>query len=548
MFPSLLSSLRKRFISNFMNYDKQKIEAGPVSETQRAESAANKFFDMAEKEPGAKDPKINEMFSAVGRETAQGNYDMGQRILESGAKWDDDLRKAASEINQLDQERTGAKPVTIEDVQDTITGYARDLEKTSKEKGGRQLDLESAMALDNIAGDISGPGLEGIDNALNYLEGTLKSKSNTANSILKSTTLTPEDKATFLKDWQEKRAMRDALLQEKQKRVEQQKQSQQATEEIDKGRISVSRNLENLYDQAEVPENTPSRQEFFAKVSRMSRDELHFLDAALKKSAAEFGRTRDPKLLDGRLMDLVSKSFKLEDVAKRQKEEDQRKIEEIRRSMGLPEQLPEKSSGRSEEEIERMRKRVEEMMPPRGPREEKVVGQQLPTKEMPKPEKVPESPVYEKITAANLEQYSRQKKEIIINGNAWRIDTIYPDGRIALHRDITLSEAVQLAERAKKGEVRGDVNTPNVKTKAQIFSKDELISNGQWIIEKPPRVPQNSERQSEIDEIRRLQQRLTSGEFDGNENGEFELLMEVFERDAQRLNQERQAYEKKSKK
>ena len=327
-----------------MNYDKQKIDADPSSETQRAEAAANKFFDMAEKGPGAKDPKANEMFSAVGRETAQGNYDMGQRILESGAKWDDDLRGAASEINQIDRERTGAKPMTIEDVQNTIGGYARDFEKMSKEKGGRQSDLESSMALDNIVSDISEPGLEGIDNALDYLEGTLKSKGNTADSILKSTTLTPEDKAAFLKDWQEKRAMRDTLFQEKQKRVEQQKQSKQATEEVSKGRTSASQNLENLYAQAGVPEETPSRQEFLTKVSRMSPDELHFLDAALKKTAAEFGRTRDPKLLDGRLMDLVSKSFKTEDVAKRQKAEDQRKIEEIRKSLNLPEQQPDESA------------------------------------------------------------------------------------------------------------------------------------------------------------------------------------------------------------
>jgi hypothetical protein len=323
-----------------MNYDKQKIEAGSGSETQRAEAVANKFFDMAEKGSGAKDPKANEMFSAVGRETAQGNYDMGQRILESGAKWDDDLRGAASEINQLDRERTGAKPMAIEDVQNTISGYARDFEKMSKERGGRQSDLESSMALDNIVGDISEPGLEGINNALDYLEGTLKSKGNTIDSILKLTTLTSEDKVTFLKDWQEKRAMRDTLFQEKQKRIEQQKQVKQTTGEVDKGRTSASRNLKNLYSQAGVPEDTPSRQEFLTKVSRMSPDELHYLDVALKKTVAEFGRTRDQKLLDNRLMDLVSKSFKLEDVAKRQKAEDQRKIEEIRRSLNLPEQQP----------------------------------------------------------------------------------------------------------------------------------------------------------------------------------------------------------------
>ncbi len=221
--------------------------------------------------------------------------------------------------------------MTREDVQNTISGYARDLEKMSKEKGGKMSDLEASMDLDNISSDISEPGIEGIDNALNYLEGTLKSKANVADSI------SPEDRAAFLKDWQEKRAMRDALFREKQKRVEQQKQSKQATEEVDKGRTSASRNLKNLYAQAGVPEETPSHQEFLTKVSRMSPDELHFLDTALKKAAVEFGRTRDPKQLDARLADLVSKSFKPKDVAKRQKAEDQRKIEEIRKSLSLPE-------------------------------------------------------------------------------------------------------------------------------------------------------------------------------------------------------------------
>ncbi len=84
-----------------MNYDKQKIEDGPSSEIQRAESAANKFFDMAEKVQDVKDPKTHEMFSDAGKETAQGNYSQAQRILESGAEWDDDLRAIVSEINQL---------------------------------------------------------------------------------------------------------------------------------------------------------------------------------------------------------------------------------------------------------------------------------------------------------------------------------------------------------------------------------------------------------------------------------------------------------------
>lgn len=331
-----------------MNYSNKKIETVPTSETQRAESAANKFFNMAEKGSSADNLKTKGTLSSVGREAAQGNYDKSQRILELNVEWNDELREATSEINQIYQEKAGAKPMTIEDVQNTISTYARDFEKMSKEKGGIQSDLENSMALDNIANDISEPGIEGLDGALNYIESTLKSKGKTADRILGSATMTLEDKAMFLEDWQKKRAMRDTLFKEKQNRIKQQEQARDKNKEVDKGRSLASRNLENLYSQAGVPEETPSRQEFLTKISKMSPEELHFLDVDLKKTAAEFGRTRDQKLLDGRLMGLVSKSFKMKDVTKRQETEDQRKIEEIRRSLNLPEQQPVKPASNKE--------------------------------------------------------------------------------------------------------------------------------------------------------------------------------------------------------
>src|SRR3989344_4087349 len=109
-----------------MNYDKQKFEGSPNTETQRAETAANKFFDMADKtNPHMESERQKrEMFSAVGTETAQGNYDKAQRNLEVGAQWDDNLRGAASEVNQLNQERTGAKPMSFDEAQRAISGYA----------------------------------------------------------------------------------------------------------------------------------------------------------------------------------------------------------------------------------------------------------------------------------------------------------------------------------------------------------------------------------------------------------------------------------------
>lgn len=513
-------------------------EIAQPAETQRAETAANRFFDMAEKGPGAKDPKAREMFSNVGRETAQNNYTQAQRILEGGAQWDDDIRGAASEINQLDQERIGAKPMTLEDAQKAISGYARDFEKMSKEPSGRQSDLEGAMAIDNIVADTSEPGIEGLDKALEYIEGTMKSKANVADSILKSRGPLGEQAQEFVKDWQEKRAIRDALFQEKQKRVEQMKQSQRGTEELTKGRGATATRLEQAFSQAGIPEDAASRNEFIARAGAMSAEELHFLDSSLNKAAREAQRSGDPKMLEGLLLDLSTKSFKRKDVEERQKTEDQRKIEEVRRSMGLPEQQPAKPIGRSEEEVERARKRVDELMPrkqkkaPESPREEVA--------RHPEQEK---KPVYEKITDTNFEQH-RQQKEVVFDGKTWKIDSITPDGRISLHRDITIEEAVALAERAKKGEVRGNVDTPNVKTRARLVSRGELESGGQWIVEKPPRSPQNPERQKEVDELRALQVRLTSKEFVGGKLGEEDLLTEVFERDAQRLNQEGQDYER----
>lgn len=316
-----------------MNHEKQKNENGSISESKRAEVAAGNFFNIAEKNLNSNEKNLKnyEIFSSVGREVAQGNYDMAQRTLESNVKWNDSLRESASEINQIDRERKGADSMTIEEVQNTISEYARKLEQTSKEKGGKLSDLEDSMELDNISADISEAGIKGVDNAINYLEGVLKSKANIIDSVR------PEDKSIFLKDWEEKRAMRDALFEEKQKQLEQQKKGEEILKEVDKERISASRNLENLYDQAGVPEDTPSRQEFLKKVSRMSSDELYFLENDLKKTANEFGRTRDSKTLDAHLMDFALKSFKTEDVARKHKEEDQKKIEEIRKNLGLSE-------------------------------------------------------------------------------------------------------------------------------------------------------------------------------------------------------------------
>lgn len=372
-------------------------EIAQPNETQRAETAANRFYDMGDKArvEEAQYPQEErykeEKLSGAGRETAQGNFSGAQHILESGAQiWDDNLRGAASEVNRLDQEKRGEKPMSLADAQKAMSGYARGFEE-AKVPGGPEPDPKGAAAIDSIVGGTSRPGIEGIDEALKYIESTLQSKANVADFTKKGT------EKEFVKDLQEKRAIRDALYEEKQKRVEQMKQSQRGTEELTKGRGSTTRGLEKLYADAGVPEDTASRQEFFGRVGAMSPEELHFLDSALNKAAREAMRSGDPKMLEGLLGDLSTKSFKRKDVEARQKVEDQKKIEEIRRKMGLPEQQTAKSSGMTEEEIEKSRKRIEEMMPSRGPqRMEGAAEPRPPAKEMPKQERETENP-FEKL-------------------------------------------------------------------------------------------------------------------------------------------------------
>ncbi|MEK9153647.1 MAG: hypothetical protein AAB723_03550 [Patescibacteria group bacterium] len=422
-----------------MAYDTKKFEAPnsnseKQTETQRAETVVSKFFAMADKiNPymESERPK-QEMFSVAGTETAQGNYDKAQRNLETGVQWDDKLRGAATEVNQLNQERIGAKPMSFDEAQRVISEYARNFEKMAKGSGGKQEDNEAAMDINNLVRETSELGVAGINKALQYIEGALKSKGNIANSILESETASREDKAEFLKDWQEKRNIRDALYQEKQKRAEQLEQSQQTT-----------------------------------KAKTRERETAESLDAAKKQQVAK----------------------------------DQAEIKRIRSELGLDE---------SEKSV-----------------------------------------VYKKITDANFEQYHKQKP-VMFGGRTWRIDPDTPNapkGLIVLHRDIAIDEAVSLAEYVKndKGRKGGPIDTPNVKTKAIFIGKKQLESDGQWIIEKPPRSPQNPERQKEVDAVRALQARLISKEFAEDKFGEENLLMDVLERDAQRLNLERQDYEAKKK-
>lgn len=218
-----------------------------------------------------------EVFSATGSETTQGNFDKAQRILEAGTQWDDRLRGLASEVNQLDRERTGVKPISFTEALQAISGYARVFEKMSHEPVGSRQDLESSMEIDNIAGDALDPGVEGIDTALAYIEGTLQSTANIADKLLRSTVTSNEDKAKFLNDWREKRAIRDALYQEKQKRAEQPvKPSGMTEEEIERSR----KRLEELMSKKEA--NAPAPPEEVTQTPESERRSENPQDTKIK--------------------------------------------------------------------------------------------------------------------------------------------------------------------------------------------------------------------------------------------------------------------------
>lgn len=105
-------------------------------------------------------------------------------------------------------------------------------------------------------------------------------------------------------------------------------QTQNREELLTKARTASSSRLENLYAQAGIPEGTASRDEFFRKVGAMSAEELHTLDLTINKTARE--SMRDPKMLEGLLMNLSVQSFKPEDVRARQEAKHQKNIDTAR--------------------------------------------------------------------------------------------------------------------------------------------------------------------------------------------------------------------------
>ena len=71
--------------------------------------------------------------------------------------------------------------------------------------------------------------------------------------------------------------------------------------------------------------------------------------------------------------------------------------------------------------------------------------------------------------------------------------------------------------------------------------KEGFIKDAQWMTQSP-RSADNPQRQVEVREAQELQTRIASGEFDKNYGGSLSLLLDVFEKEAKRLNEEKEAY------
>ncbi len=205
-----------------------------------SEVVSNKMFNIVENVDGVVHPERKEIFNRAGVEFASGNYDSGQRLLETEGVWDEDIREVAIGANQADQERIGEKPLDYNGAKSVIDSIASQLGSS-----GVKDDIEGALIIGGIVRATEAPGakgIEGIDQAIEYLEQTMK----TQNSILGN--LSPELRNEVLNQIKAKRAARDALYIEKQKRVEELKRLEmvQVQEEVPNRDPAVAQKREEV--------------------------------------------------------------------------------------------------------------------------------------------------------------------------------------------------------------------------------------------------------------------------------------------------------------
>ena len=153
-----------------------------------------------------------------------------------------------------------------------------------------------------------------------------------------------------------------------------------------------------------------------------------------------------------------------------------------------------------------------------------------------------ENPVYEKVTAENLDNYIKQKKSVLLNGEIYKVENVGKDGSVFVERSISIKEALALAEKVTKVQDSStNINSGFAKSKMFSVPKEGFIKDAQWMTQSP-RSADNPQRQVEVREAQELQTRIASGEFDKNYGGSLSLLLDVFEKEAKRLNEEKEAY------
>ncbi len=151
-----------------------------------------------------------------------------------------------------------------------------------------------------------------------------------------------------------------------------------------------------------------------------------------------------------------------------------------------------------------------------------------------------QQPVFENITDSNFEKYRNQGKEMVLDGNVWKILELTSDGEVLIERQRGIREILDQVDQGKKD---GSRFMTSSMIHQGLVAFDEVKSRGQWIIEKPPRSPQDQGRQKEIEDFNRLQDRIISGEFDKNPV-EKSALYKFLKEQSERFNNERQAHER----
>ena len=178
------------------------------------------MYDIADKIDILEQPELRESFSLAANEFANESYDKGQRLLEKAGVWNDELRSITVDANQADRGKTGTEPLTFQEAESVIDTYARNLAES-----GDSEDKRSALQIESIVSGMDRPGrvgIDGIDEALRYIEGVLQTK------VKFEQHMNPALK----KQWEEQRAVRDALFVEKKKRFERLEQTRRLDEKF----------------------------------------------------------------------------------------------------------------------------------------------------------------------------------------------------------------------------------------------------------------------------------------------------------------------------